>query len=122
MNYIITQKYLFFQADSPAPGEQAGGQIPALFSTIEKIINPELVKKTQAIYQFNVKGVYLFAMSISKNIFTNILFLGNEEGVWFLDLKNGDGSCGKGEPQVPADATLTMDSKNFHDMFSGDYF
>ncbi|KAI5652067.1 short chain dehydrogenase domain-containing protein [Phthorimaea operculella] len=78
---------------------ESGGQIPTLFASISKSISPELIKKTQAIYQFNVKG--------------------KEEGVWHLDLKTGDGSCGQGEPKNPPDATLTMDSKNFADMFAG---
>ncbi|XP_041977988.1 hydroxysteroid dehydrogenase-like protein 2 isoform X1 [Aricia agestis] len=78
---------------------ESAGQIPTLFELIGKTITPELVKKTQAIYQFNVKG--------------------KEEGVWHLDLKNGDGMCGQGEPKHPADAILTMDSNNFADMFAG---
>ncbi|CAK1552727.1 unnamed protein product [Leptosia nina] len=76
-----------------------GGQIPALFDTISKSITPELVKKTQAVYQFNVKG--------------------KEAGVWHLDLKNDPGTCGSGEPAGGADATLTMDGKHFADMFAG---
>lgn len=36
-----------------------------------------------------------------------------------MNLKSGAGSCGQGEPSVKADATLTMDSKHFFDMFSG---
>ncbi|XP_053607539.1 hydroxysteroid dehydrogenase-like protein 2 isoform X1 [Plodia interpunctella] len=75
------------------------GQIPTLFSAISKTLSPELVKKTQAVYQFNVKG--------------------KEEGVWHIDLKNGDGSCGQGEPKSPPDATLTMDSNHFADLFAG---
>lgn len=47
------------------------------------------------------------------------MFLGKESGMWFIDLKNGKGASGKGESSQPADATLTMDSKNFLDMFSG---
>ncbi|XP_013172644.1 PREDICTED: hydroxysteroid dehydrogenase-like protein 2 isoform X2 [Papilio xuthus] len=74
-------------------------QIPTLFGSISKVITPELVKKTQAVYQFNVKG--------------------KEEGVWHIDLKNGDGACGQGEPKNPPDATLTMDSTNFAEMFAG---
>lgn len=50
-----------------------------------------------------------------------ILLSGKEEGIWHIDLKNGEGSCGQGEPKHPADATLTMDSTNFADMFSGIY-
>lgn len=57
------------------------------------------------------------------NEWLNILFVtGKEEGVWHLDLKNGGGSCGQGEPKNPPDATLTMDSSNFTDMFAGTLF
>ncbi|KAL0841499.1 hypothetical protein ABMA28_015171 [Loxostege sticticalis] len=80
-------------------GAASGGQIPQLFDSISKILSADLVKKTQAVYQFNVKG--------------------KEEGVWHLDLKNGDGACGQGEPKNAPDATLTMDSKNFTEMFAG---
>lgn len=79
--------------------EETGGQIPQLFSAISKTLSADLVKKTNAVFQFNVKG--------------------KEEGVWHIDLKNGDGSCGQGEPKNAPDATLTMDSNNFADMFAG---
>ncbi|CAG9785999.1 unnamed protein product [Diatraea saccharalis] len=85
------------EAESAPPA--GDGQIPQLFASIGKILSADLVNKTQAIYQFNVKG--------------------KEEGIWHLDLKNGDGACGQGEPKNPPDATLTMDSKNFTDMFAG---
>lgn len=75
------------------------GQLAHLFNVINANLSSELVDKTGAIYQFNIKG--------------------KESGVWFLDLKNGKGATGKGEPSQPADATLTMDSENFFAMFSG---
>lgn len=34
-------------------------------------------------------------------------------------MKNGNGSCGQGEAPSTPDATLTMDSKNFFEMFTG---
>ncbi|XP_063825125.1 hydroxysteroid dehydrogenase-like protein 2 isoform X1 [Ostrinia nubilalis] len=83
------------KTDAPA----SSGQIPQLFASISKTLSAELVQKTQAVYQFNVKG--------------------KEEGVWHLDLKNGEGACGQGEPKNAPDATLTMDSKNFTEMFAG---
>ncbi|XP_043477511.1 hydroxysteroid dehydrogenase-like protein 2 [Leptopilina heterotoma] len=76
-----------------------GSKIANLFTVIESNLNAELVDKVGAVYQFNVKG--------------------EEEGVWFIDLKNGKGTTGKGEPNQPADAVLTMDSQNFFAMFSG---
>jgi hypothetical protein len=44
---------------------------------------------------------------------------GSESGDWYIDLKTGKGSAGQGKPPSAADATLTMDSKDFFDMFSG---
>jgi len=76
-----------------------GGPVEGLFQKIEGLLNEDIVKRTNAIYQFDVKG--------------------EESGVWFIDLKNGKGAVGKGGPPVAADATLAMDSKNFFDMFSG---
>lgn len=77
----------------------AAGGIEGLFVKIESLLSAELVQKVGASYQFNLKG--------------------GEAGTWFLDLKNGSGKVGKGEPSSPADATLTMDSKHFEDMFAG---
>ncbi|KAJ0177388.1 hypothetical protein K1T71_007397 [Dendrolimus kikuchii] len=94
-----SRKYHTSAVNYKEKAEEGGGQIPQLFSAIGKTLSAELVKKTNAVYQFNVKG--------------------KEEGVWHIDLKNGEGSCGQGEPKSPPDATLTMDSNNFADMFAG---
>ncbi|KAH8292325.1 hypothetical protein KR054_008512 [Drosophila jambulina] len=83
-------------AAAPAAGD---GKIPQLFQKIESLLSPEIVSKTQAVYQFNISGA--------------------EQGTWFLDLKNGSGSCGSGTPSAAPDATLSMNSNNFFDMFSG---
>ncbi|EDX14676.1 hydroxysteroid dehydrogenase-like protein 2 [Drosophila simulans] len=84
-------------AAAPASGGDA--KIPQLFRKIESLLSPEIVSKTQAVFQFNISGA--------------------EQGTWFLDLKNGSGSCGAGTPPAVPDATLTMNSNNFFDMFSG---
>ncbi|KAI4456864.1 hydroxysteroid dehydrogenase-like protein 2 [Holotrichia oblita] len=79
----------------------AGGsnKVDFLFSVIQKSLNEELVSKTRAMYQFNLTG--------------------EDSGIWYLDLKNGSGSYGNGESPQKADATLTMDSKNFFALFEG---
>ena len=79
--------------------EAKTGKIANIFAAIDSNLSEDLVSKTGAIYQFNVKG--------------------DEAGTWFVDLKNGKGATGKGEPGQPADAILTMDSQNFFAMFSG---
>ncbi|CAF4839391.1 unnamed protein product, partial [Rotaria magnacalcarata] len=39
---------------------------------------------------------------------------------WYLDMKNGDGSVGKGEPTAgPAQCTMTMSKGDFQLMFAG---
>lgn len=80
-------------------GGSPSGKIGNVFKAIEANLSEQLVSKTQAVYQFNVTG--------------------EEAGTWFIDLKNGKGSCGYGEPPSKPDATLSMDSKNFFDMFAG---
>ncbi|KAM3959216.1 hydroxysteroid dehydrogenase like 2 isoform 1-T1 [Aphomia sociella] len=87
---------VYHKEEKPA---ESAGEIPKLFAAISKTLSADLVKKTQAVYQFNVKG--------------------KEEGVWHIDLKNGEGACGQGEPKSPPDATLTMDAKNFGELFAG---
>ncbi|XP_015114273.1 hydroxysteroid dehydrogenase-like protein 2 [Diachasma alloeum] len=90
------QKYIKLQSDEKPSGDR---NVEVVFKAIEANISPELVKKVGAIYQFNMTGA--------------------QKGTWFLDLKNGNGGFGKGTPISPADATLTMESTNFFDMFTG---
>ncbi|XP_034188152.1 hydroxysteroid dehydrogenase like 2 [Osmia lignaria lignaria] len=80
-------------------GSKSNAKIAQIFTAIEANLNNELVNKTGAVFQFNVKG--------------------DEASIWFLDLKNGKGAVGKGEPNQPPDAVLTMDSQNFFAMFTG---
>ncbi|XP_026728961.1 hydroxysteroid dehydrogenase-like protein 2 isoform X2 [Trichoplusia ni] len=102
LDNLLPDFFLDLPSDTkPAAKTDAAGdgQIPTLFASISKVLSPELVKKTQAVFQFNVKG--------------------KEEGIWHIDLKNGDGACGQGEPKNKPDATLTMDGKHFSEMFAG---
>lgn len=85
--------------DQKKPNSGDSKQIEELFKKIESHLSEELVAKTNAVFHFNVKG--------------------NGAGTWYLNLKSGSGSCGKGDGGVEPDATLTMDSKNFFDMFTG---
>lgn len=76
-----------------------GGTIATIFAKMENYITPEVLEKTGATFQFEV--------------------LGEEAGTWYLDLKNAPGKAGKGKPDFTPDATLTMDSKDFFNMLSG---
>lgn len=89
----------FLDDDTPVEAESIPtGKVSSLFGKIESLLNEELVKKVNAVYQFDVTG--------------------EEKGIWFLDLKNGSGKLGKGPASTP-DSTLIMDSNNFFAMFSG---
>ncbi|XP_011141140.2 hydroxysteroid dehydrogenase-like protein 2 isoform X1 [Harpegnathos saltator] len=99
-NLSIIQGHPFTKSQiSDKTSSGGSGKLESIFSVINANLSSELVSKTGAIYQFNVKG--------------------EEAGVYFIDLKNGKGATGKGEPNQPADATLTMDSQNFFAIFSG---
>jgi len=84
---------------APEPAAADGGEIAKLFTHIEGFLSEEIVQSTGAVYQFEVTG--------------------KEAGQWFLDLKNGGGSCGRGEATAGADATFKMSSDDFLKMFGG---
>ncbi|XP_063321000.1 hydroxysteroid dehydrogenase-like protein 2 [Pelmatolapia mariae] len=77
----------------------SGGPVETTFDVIKGVINEDVVKSTQGIYQFDLSGEHT--------------------GVWFLDLKTGSGSVGQGEPPAKADVVMKMDSSDFSEMFSG---
>lgn len=93
-----------FFLDAPPKGAESSEQVEAgaigtLFAKIQNHITPEVLEKTGATFQFDV--------------------LGDEAGTWYIDLKNAPGKAGKGKPDFTPDATLTMDSKDFFNMLSG---
>jgi len=82
-------------ASSPAQGS---GPIMDVFKELEPHMNEEMVKKTNAVFAFSIK---------------------DDKSEWFLDLKNGAGSCGPGQAGSQADVTFTLKSADFGKMFSG---
>uniref|UniRef100_A0A8P4K610 Hydroxysteroid dehydrogenase-like protein 2 n=1 Tax=Dicentrarchus labrax TaxID=13489 RepID=A0A8P4K610_DICLA len=81
------------------PPPPSSGPIESTFDAIRGVINEDVVKTTQGIYQFDLSG--------------------DHKGVWFLDLKSGAGSAGPGQP-VKADVIMAMDSSDFSKMFAGE--
>ncbi|CAN9504636.1 unnamed protein product [Ophioblennius macclurei] len=90
-------------AFKPPPSSEAppssSSPVESTFDIIRGIINEDIVKSTQGIYQFDLSGEHA--------------------GVWFLDLKSGTGSAGQGEPPSKADVVMTMNSSDFSKMFAG---
>ncbi|CRL00470.1 CLUMA_CG013732, isoform A [Clunio marinus] len=99
---LMLDFFLDAVVDKDAPsssGNAEGGTIETIFQKMENHITPEVIEKTGATFQFEV--------------------LGEEAGTWYIDLKNAPGKAGKGKPDFTPDATLTMDSKDFFNMLSG---
>ncbi|KAG2466570.1 HSDL2 protein, partial [Polypterus senegalus] len=78
---------------------ESSSPVTETFEIIKGILNPDVVKSTQGIYKFDLSGEH--------------------SGIWYIDLKNGSGSAGSGDPQDKPDVTMSMDSADFVKMFSG---
>ncbi|XP_070780683.1 hydroxysteroid dehydrogenase-like protein 2 isoform X2 [Enoplosus armatus] len=88
-----------FKQPSSSATPPSSGPIENTFDVIRGVLNEDVVKSTQGIYQFDLSGEH--------------------GGVWFLDLKSGSGTAGQGQPPAKADVVMTMDSNDFSKMFAG---
>lgn len=77
--------------------EKGDSQVVEIIKKAKDVIDDKMVQDTQAVYQFNIK----------------------DHGIYHIDLKNGNGNAGPGKPSTEPDAILTVDLKNFLDLFSG---
>ncbi|XP_030290499.1 hydroxysteroid dehydrogenase-like protein 2 [Sparus aurata] len=89
----------FKPPSSSAAPPSSSGPIESTFDVIRAVINEDVVKTTQGVYQFDLSGEH--------------------GGMWFLDLKSGSGSAGQGEPPIKADVIMKLDSNDFTKMFAG---
>lgn len=81
----------------PAFQAAAGGAAKTL-SSIKSMLSEDLCKSIGGVIVFDLKGA--------------------EEGIWYVDLKNGSGSVGK--DAIDADCTMIMDSEDFVLLFKGE--
>lgn len=77
----------------------SGSGIGEIMTKIQGLLTPEMVQKTKASFQFDVKGA--------------------EEGLYYLDMKSGSGSVGKGAPPNKSDVTITVSGDDFIKLFNG---
>lgn len=75
------------------------GAVEETFRIVRDSLSDEVVKATQAVYQFELSG--------------------EDGGTWFLDLKSKGGKVGHGEPSARADVVMSMTTEDFVKMFSG---
>ncbi|XP_065835062.1 hydroxysteroid dehydrogenase-like protein 2 [Oscarella lobularis] len=75
-----------------------GGNLEKFFQRVSSLITPELVTSTRGIIVFDV-----------------------DNQKWFIDLKNGEGSAGKGMPPTGnPDATITLKEADFMKLVKGE--
>jgi len=99
MGKAMKLEKLMGQMQSRSYSTGSGSGVDAVMDKLAGVINEDLVKKTDSVFSFS---------------------LTDTKTEYFLDLKNGAGSCGAGKPSVDADATLSMSSDNFSKMFAGE--
>lgn len=87
------------EKSQPQPKPQHSGPVEETFRIVKDSLSEDVVKATQAIYQFELSG--------------------EDGGTWFLDLKNKSGNVGYGEPSDRADVVMSMSTDDFVKMFSG---
>ncbi|CAG7837450.1 unnamed protein product [Allacma fusca] len=87
------------EAAPAAPASSDGSPVGDIMNSIQGKLSPELVKSINAIFQFDVKG--------------------DTGGQYYIDLKNGSGSVGKGESPDKPNVTLTMAEDVFTKVFTG---
>ncbi|XP_048195203.1 hydroxysteroid dehydrogenase-like protein 2 isoform X2 [Perognathus longimembris pacificus] len=86
--------------EKPQPPPKAHtGAVEETFRIVRDSLSDDLVKATQAIYQFELSG--------------------EDGGTWYLDLKTKGGFVGHGEPSDRADVVMSMNTDDFVKMFSG---
>ncbi|KAG8177663.1 hypothetical protein JTE90_012443 [Oedothorax gibbosus] len=92
-----------YAANKPGASGSAsagGDSVEGVFNKIKSVLSEEIVKRTSGVYAFQITG------PVSET--------------WYVDMKNGAGSVGKGDPPSgKADVTLTMDLDSFGKMFGG---
>ncbi|KAF3827083.1 hypothetical protein GH733_002569 [Mirounga leonina] len=84
---------------SQPPPKPRSGAVAETFRIVKDSLSDDVVKATQAIYQFELSG--------------------EDGGMRFLDLKSKGGNVGHGEPSDQADVVMTMSTDDFIKMFSG---
>ena len=71
-------------------------EVAPVFERIKCVSNKAFIKKINAVYVFDIE----------------------DEGKWHLDLKNGEGSIGNGEPSTKPDVTITLKKETFLKIFN----
>eukprot|EP00112_Aurelia_sp_Birch-Aquarium-sp1_P006539 Seg172.13 transcript_id=Seg172.13/GoldUCD/mRNA.D3Y31 product="Hydroxysteroid dehydrogenase-like protein 2" protein_id=Seg172.13/GoldUCD/D3Y31 len=85
---------------SESAASSGAGEVPHVFEKIRGLIDDDLVKSVNGVFQFTLSGA--------------------EAGDWYLDLKNGAGSTGSGTAPEGSNVTMELTSEDFSKMFKGE--
>jgi len=91
-----------FGTGSLPPSQPAAKQLlmpSELFAMTKGALNEELVRKIDAVFQFEISG--------------------EDGGTWCLDLRNGEGYIGKGKAPTNPDVCIGMSSSDLQNMYYG---
>lgn len=95
ISQLKSQQSPMTQENNTAKASSTGGNVEQVFEQIKTLITPDLLKKINSIYAFDLQG-----------------------DKWFIDLKNGN--AGQGEPSAEkAQVTMKMSKTDFQSMFAG---
>ncbi|XP_023344016.1 hydroxysteroid dehydrogenase-like protein 2 [Eurytemora carolleeae] len=97
-NLVERQTAKVQSGSSSSPAAANSGSIEQTFEKVSEYFSEDIVKKTNAVFAFSIP---------------------DDNSEWYIDLKNGAGSYGKGQPASAADVTFTLKSADFGKMFSG---
>jgi NAD(P)-dependent dehydrogenase (short-subunit alcohol dehydrogenase family)/putative sterol carrier protein len=86
-------------SSSSASSVEGSGPVIDTMKKIAALLTPDLVKGTNAIFQFEVKGL--------------------DEGSYYLDMKSGSGTIGKGAAPNKSDVTISVSGEDFLKLFEG---
>lgn len=85
-------------AKEPAgASESGGGPIMEIMNKVQGLLSPEVVKSTNAVFQFDLK----------------------DKGTYYLDMKSGGGQVGQGTPPNKTDVTISVSGDDFMKLFKG---
>ena len=87
---------LYTQRSYCSQPSQVYTEVAPVFERIKSLTNKAFIKKVNAVYVFDIEG----------------------EGKWHVDLKNGEGSIGSGEPAAKPDVTIVLNKEVFLMMFN----
>lgn len=95
-NYDVPSMFSRLALHTTAVTSKDYSTIPEVFERIKSVASSKIVDQVKAIYLFDV----------------------DQKGKYYVDLKNGEGAVGQGDPENKPDVTITMNEEVFLKIFN----